>query len=39
MVATHLTVKTAGEIDSDLQIEYQAKLLHDEVLLPDPAYI
>ena len=30
-----LSVKTAAEIESDLQTEYQAKLLHREILLPD----
>ena len=32
-------VKTAAEIESDLQTEYQAKLLHGEILLPDPHYL
>ena len=32
-------VKTAAEIKSDLQNEYQAKLLHGEIILPDPYYL
>ena len=31
-------VKIAAEIESDLQTEYQVKLLHGEILLPDPYY-
>ena len=31
--------KTAAEIVSDLQTEYQAKLLHGETLPPDPHYL
>ena len=34
-----LSVKTAAEIESDLQTEYQANLLHGEILLPDHHYL
>lgn len=32
-------IKTAAEIESELMHEYQAKLLHGEILLPDPNHL
>ena len=32
-------IKTAAEVEKDLRDEYQAKLLHGEVLLSDPVHL
>ena len=34
-----MPVKTAAKIESDLQTEYQEKLLHGKILLPDLHYL